>query len=91
LNTTCDTTNITYNGTIAQLLSNNCTGCHNGSVPAGGISLSGYANVQSVASSGMLLKALKGTGVPVMPMTGSLSSCKIRQFENWINKGMLNN
>ena len=91
LNSACDTTNVTYSITIAPILSSNCTSCHSGSVPSGSISLSGYANVQTVASSGLLMNALKGTGVPVMPTSGPLSACKISQVQIWIRKGILNN
>jgi hypothetical protein len=91
LNTVCDTTNVTYSLTIASLLNNNCTSCHSGSVPSGAIVLSSYANVQTVAASGLLLNAIKGNGVPIMPPSGSLSSCKINQFQIWIRNGMLNN
>jgi hypothetical protein len=91
LNNSCDTTNVTYNGTIAPLLSNNCTGCHGGSIPSGGILLTSFASVQTVSSSGLLMNALNGSGVPVMPISGSLSACKIAQFQIWIRNGMLNN
>jgi hypothetical protein len=91
LNNACDTTNVTYSGTIAPLLSSNCTTCHGGSVPSGGISMTSYTSVQTVASSGLLLNAIKGTGVPIMPTSGSLSTCKIAQFQIWIRNGMLNN
>ena len=91
LNNACDTTNVTYNGTIAPLLSSNCTVCHSGSVASGGISLTSYASAQTVASSGMLMNALTGNGVPVMPISGSLPACKLTQFKIWIRNGMLNN
>jgi hypothetical protein len=91
LNNSCDTTNVTYSGTIAPLLSNNCTGCHGGSIPSGGILLTSFASVQTVASSGLLMNALNGNGVPVMPISGSLSTCKIAQFQIWVRNGMPNN
>jgi len=91
LNTACDTTSVTYSGTIAPFLSSNCNSCHSGSVPSGSISLSGYANVQTVATSGLLINALKGNGVSIMPPSGSLSACRISQFQSWIRNGMLNN
>jgi hypothetical protein len=91
LNNACDTTNVTYSGTIALLLNNNCTGCHGGSIPSGGILLTNFTSVQTVASSGLLMNALNGNGVPVMPASGSLSVCKIAQFQIWIRNGMPNN
>jgi cytochrome c5 len=91
LTSTCDTTNVTYSGTIAPILSSNCTSCHSGGAPSGSITLTSYANVQTLAASGALMNALKGTGVPAMPPSGSISACKINQVQIWIRKGMLNN
>jgi hypothetical protein len=91
LNSTCDTTNVTYSVTISSVLNNNCTGCHGGSVSSGGINLTNYASVQTIASNGILMNALKGTGVPVMPPSGSISSCSIGQIQIWIRNGILNN
>jgi hypothetical protein len=91
LNSVCDTTNVTYNLTITPLLNNSCTSCHSGTVPSGSISLTTYASVQAVAASGQMMNALKGTGVPVMPPSGSLSTCQIGKFQIWIRNGMLNN
>jgi hypothetical protein len=91
LNNACDTTNVTYSGTIAPLLNNNCTVCHGGSIPSGGILLTNFTSVQTAASSGLLMNALKGNGVQVMPLSGSLSACKIAQFQIWMRNGMPNN
>jgi hypothetical protein len=91
LSNACDTTIVTYSGTIAPVLSSYCTTCHGGSVPSGGISLTSYSAVQTMASSGMLIKALTGNGVPVMPLSGTLPACKLSQFQIWIRNGILNN
>jgi len=50
-----------------------------------------YANVAAALSNGSLLNSLKGNGVTKMPLGGSFSDCRIRQFEIWINNGYLNN
>jgi hypothetical protein len=91
LNNACDTTYVTYSGTIVPLLNNNCTVCHGGSIPSGSILLTNFTSVQTVASSGLLMNALNGNGVQVMPVSGSLSVCKIAQFQIWIRNGMPNN
>jgi len=91
LSSACDTTIVTYSGTIAPIMSSYCTTCHSGSAPSGGISLTGYSAVQTVASSGLLMNALTGNGVPVMPVSGSLPACKLTQVKIWIRNGMLNN
>jgi cytochrome c5 len=88
----CDTINtVTFSGAIWPTIQTSCTGCHSGTTPSGAISLASYANVQTVAASGLLMKSLTGNGVTKMPPSGSFSACKIRQFQIWINKGYLNN
>jgi hypothetical protein len=91
VNNACDTTNVTYSGTIAPIVSSYCTTCHSGSVPSGGMAFTNYSGVQTVASSGLLMNALTGKGVPIMPVSGALTPCKISLFQIWIRKGMLNN
>ena len=89
---TCDTINqITFSGTIWPVMQTSCTGCHSGTSPSGGITLSDYASIASAASNGSLLNSLKGIGVTRMPPGGSFSTCRIRQFEIWINNGYQNN
>jgi hypothetical protein len=88
----CDTINpVTFSGTIWPLLQSTCTGCHSGTAPSGNVSLSSYSNVATVASSGLLIKSLKGSGVTLMPPSGTLSACRIRQFQIWVNNGYKNN
>jgi hypothetical protein len=90
LNNSCDTTNVTYTGTLVPILNSSCTGCHSGSNPSGSITLTSIASLQLQVSSGMLMKALTGTGVPIMPPSGSLSACKTGLFQIWIRTGMPN-
>jgi hypothetical protein len=89
---TCDTINpVTFSGTIWPVIQTSCNGCHSGTSPSGNISLTSYNNVATVASNGLLLKSLNGTGVTRMPPAGFFSACRIRQFEIWIKNGFLNN
>ena len=89
---TCDTINpVTFSGVIWPEIQTACTGCHSGSSPSGNVSLASYSDVAAAANSGVLMNALKGSGVPIMPPSGSLSACQIRQFEIWIANGSLNN
>jgi mono/diheme cytochrome c family protein len=89
---TCDTINpVTFSSVIWPIMQTSCTGCHSGASPSGGVNLSSYAGVSTVAASGLLLNSLKGTGVTRMPPGSSFSACRIRQFEIWINNGYLNN
>jgi hypothetical protein len=89
---TCDTVNpITFSGTIWPVMQTSCTGCHSGTTPSGGVTITGYSNVSALAASGTLMNALKGNGVTRMPPGSAFSTCRIRQFEIWINNGHLNN
>lgn len=89
---TCDTVNpVTYAGTIWPVVKTYCTGCHSGTTPGGGLRLETYANVSAIAATGVLINALRGNGIPKMPPAGSLSTCRIRQFELWINNGYPDN
>ena len=88
----CDTINpVTFSGVIWPVVQSTCTGCHSGSSPSGNILLTSYASISAVASNGILIKALNGDGVPKMPPSGTISACKKRQFEIWVNNGFQNN
>ena len=83
----CDSTNITYNSTIAITMDNYCTGCHGGSAPDGSVSLTSYADV--VLNAPKITPAIKHTGLYPMPKNaGKLSACDIRQWDLWIMDGM---
>ncbi|MEI8225714.1 MAG: c-type cytochrome domain-containing protein [Bacteroidota bacterium] len=88
----CDTINpVTFSGNIWPVMQTSCTGCHSGTSLGGGIALANYSNVKAAATNGSLMNSLRGTGVLKMPMGGSFSACRIRQFEIWVNNGSLNN
>jgi len=88
----CDTLNpVTFSKIIWPAVQTSCTGCHSGSSPGGGVLLANFSNVATTASSGMLIKSLRGTGVTKMPLGGSFSACRIRQFEIWVKNGYPNN
>jgi hypothetical protein len=88
----CDTVSpVTFSGTIWPVIQSTCSGCHSGASPSGSVLLASYNNVATVASNGLLIKSLHGTGVTKMPPAGSLSTCRIRQFELWVKNGFPNN
>lgn len=88
----CDTINpVTFSGTLWPIIDFSCLGCHGATNPGGSVRLTNYSDVAAVASSGVLMNALKGNGVPKMPPAGSFSTCRIRQFALWINNGYPNN
>ena len=94
LNTSCDTTNVTYSITVVSILSNNCYSCHsNNNAAAWGnnIRLQNYSDV--VAHADHISQAMKHTGsVPPMPQTGGkVNTCSITRFDIWVSNGLLNN
>jgi mono/diheme cytochrome c family protein len=84
--TSCDTSNVTYPGTIYPILDQHCIFCHSGATPSGGLDFTDYNQLAFVAESGALLGAIRHLeGYQPMPKDGDpLDSCQIRQFEIWI-------
>lgn len=94
LSTSCDTTNVTYSGTIVSVLNNNCYSCHSNNTAASfgnNIRLENYADV--VANIDRVVGSVKhNTGFSAMPKNGgSIKSCSIDQLDIWFRKGMPNN
>jgi len=91
LSSSCDTTNVTYSGTIVPILNNNCLGCHSSAATGGSIVLSSYAQV--VAEAPRITGSIQQlSGYSPMPKNGGkLNSCSITQWKIWVRKGMLNN
>jgi len=82
----CDTSNVTYAGTVYPNFQQHCFSCHSGAAPEAGIDLTNYATVEMIAQNGQLLGAIRHSqGFSAMPKGLSpLDSCKIRQIEIWI-------
>jgi len=91
LSNTCDTTNVTYSGTIVPILNNSCLTCHSKASTGGSILLNTYDEV--VASAPRLTGSIKQlSGYSPMPKNGGkLKSCSITQWDIWVRNGMLNN
>ncbi len=88
----CDTTNVTYSGTIAPMMATYCKGCHNSNTAGGGIRLDAYSYVSSLALSDSLYNSVTATGVPLMPKGGqALPNCKIDEIRIWVDAGAPNN
>ncbi len=94
----CDTTGtISFSTQVFPILQANCIGCHNNSSANGGVNLSSYSQVKTIAEtlrSGTPL--LQGTirrmqGFVAMPQTFALDECSIRKIELWIAQGVQNN
>jgi hypothetical protein len=92
--TSCDTSNVTFSGTIAPVLASNCLGCHsNAAASSSGnnIRLENYADVVTRVSA--VIGSIKHTGTfsPMPKNGGKIKACSITQFDIWIQKGMINN
>ena len=90
---TCNTTNVSYSGFVAPLLTTYCIGCHSGGAPSGGITLNTHGGVQTVAQNGRLVGAITwASGYQPMPLgSAKLSDCNIEKIKAWVNDGAPNN
>jgi len=94
MNNDCDTTNVTFSGTISVMLDNYCLSCHSNANAANfgnNIRLEDYADVK--ANSQDVLGSIKHeSGFSPMPKGGAqLNDCLVTQFEIWVNNGTPNN
>ena len=89
----CDTAVFTYSAAIKPIMDNKCVGCHNPSSLGGNISVATYAAVKVIALNGKLYGSLAHQpGFSPMPKNSAkLSDCEIKQIQQWINAGSLNN
>ncbi|MDP4222803.1 MAG: hypothetical protein Q8868_05760 [Bacteroidota bacterium] len=83
----CDTTNVTFNGTIIYILATNCFSCHDhqyADLFGDAVHLESYADVKSRL--GKLSNAINHTGgVSSMPKNAAkLKACDLKKFEVWI-------
>lgn len=91
--TACDTTAVTYAGTIAPIMSANCNSCHSGSSASAGIVTSNYTSLKVIASNGTLVHSVNwDSGLSPMPKGGSkLPTCDLAKIKKWVNLGAQNN
>jgi hypothetical protein len=91
--TSCDTSNVTFSGTVQPILQSNCSQCHNSVSPSSGIDLTSYDAVVAAVNTGRLLGAINHeTGYIWMPQNADkLGDCQITQITIWIGAGMPKN
>lgn len=92
----CDTTNITYTGSIKPILNLSCLSCHSNSTAASygaNIKLEDYSDVNIRVNDGKLMGTIThSSGYSAMPKGSSkLSDCSIALIQKWISKGAVNN
>lgn len=90
---TCDTLSVTYRGTIAPLLAQNCQRCHGPTRAESGVVVTTHHDVQTLGRTGQLLGVIQHkAGYPAMPADGpKLSACDISKFQKWVRAGMPDN
>jgi hypothetical protein len=94
VNTSCDTTNVTYSASVAPVFSSYCSSnsCHGGSNPKAGISTTSYASVTANITKIRASINEQPGATTFMPKDGSkLSACDLTKIDIWINHGMPNN
>jgi hypothetical protein len=86
-NAACDTSSVNYSNSISTILSDNCTSCHSGSSPSGGVKLDDYNSVKSCAQSGKLYSSVTWDGSAARMPQGSgskINDCSIAKIRIWI-------
>jgi mono/diheme cytochrome c family protein len=89
----CDTTLVTFSGTILPLIENRCQGCHSGSDPQGSLALLDYDDINTIALNGSFWGAVNHespyTSMPYQ--ADQLPQCNLDQIRIWIEDGAPNN
>lgn len=87
----CDTLSVKYSTFIQPLIQSKCQGCHSGATAQGGVDLSAYQNVKTLAQNGRLYGSVTRIS-NWMPNGGAkLDDCTLAKMKAWINAGALNN
>jgi len=88
----CDTTNITFSGSVMPIISSNCMGCHSGSSPSGNTLLTNYTTILAQVNNGKLIGTITyATGFNGMPVAAKLSDCDVSVLTIWVRNGSPNN
>jgi len=89
----CGTDTVTYAKTIAPLLEQHCTTCHNELVLSGDVNLEGWAAVKAQADRGALVGAITGAPdyEPMPPGGAFLPNCDVERVKAWVQAGAPNN
>lgn len=94
LDNSCETTSVTYSGTIVAIMNQNCatSNCHDATTKSANLDFSTYSDVETAAANGTLAGRINGIGGSLMPLGGNaLAACQISQIEAWVTDGALNN
>ena len=87
----CDTTSVTYNNQVKEILKTHCLNCHGNDIfliEGGRKNLEGYENAKSSYLRILSRVIDENNPMPPPPNYPRLSSCKIDQIRAWINQGL---
>lgn len=90
----CDTTNVTYSGTVVPILRNNCYSCHSNASAASfgaNIKIENYADLTAQMPTVVTAINHNGSISPMPKNSSKLNTCLLTQIDIWVRKGMLNN
>ena len=88
----CDTTNVTYSGSVKPILDGYCNNCHSSAAASGGVVLDNYDAAVIPALNGKLMGTVKhSSGFNAMPPGTQLDDCKIATLNKWVQSGAPNN
>jgi len=87
----CDTTNVTYSGSIAPVFSAYCNSCHSGNNPEGGIRTDSYSAVTTNITRIRGAVNHQSGYVPMPQGGGKLSPCDLTKIDIWIRNDMPEN
>jgi len=89
----CDTTNVTYSGTIAPILATSCNSCHSTTSASGGIITDNYDDLKSLVDGDRFWGAVnQQPGYSPMPQGAEkLNDCTLAKIDTWIFAGGPNN
>lgn len=83
----CATDNVSFTAFVQPLVQARCQGCHGGSAPQGGIDLTSYNKIKTVALNGKLYAAITRTS-NWMPRGGTkLDDCTAAKIKAWVDAG----
>ncbi|MEZ5197024.1 MAG: c-type cytochrome domain-containing protein [Bacteroidales bacterium] len=85
--TECDTSFVSYTGTVYPIFEANCISCHAPPTPEAGIDLTNFENVAFIAQNGSLMGAISHQPdfSPMPKDAPPLTECEIIQIQKWIN------
>lgn len=88
-NYSCDTSNVTYNETIKEIISSNCYPCHESTSVSGGVILDNYDGVKKTVNNTKLVNVINhNSGYTPMPLEANkLPQCDIDKIHAWIRNG----